>query len=125
MRDYFFDAHIADTIIDSNVSVEGDLQCEGAVCIDGQLIGDVSSPGSVTVDINSEMIGDITADAVIVRGKITGDVKSTSEIIIDETGMIIGDVWSSSLTVMPGGVFAGSSHIYNINEKAANVLLRS
>ncbi len=44
-------------------------------------------------------------------GRLTGNITATGEAVIRETGQVEGDITSAGLSIVPGGVFVGSSHM--------------
>lgn len=101
----------ADTVIGAGVQVEGKLESEGDIVIDGHLRGEVRAAGGVTIGVNAEVHAPIEAQAVTVAGHLRGDVKAAGEVTIAATGNLGGDVVSSGLVIDSGGVFNGRSKI--------------
>ena len=65
------------SILSSGVKVEGKLYSEGNVRIDGQVVGDVTVNGNLTLGEGSEIKGEIKARNVTISGQIEGTINSS------------------------------------------------
>ena len=101
----------AETIIGSGVTVHGELVSESDVMVDGQVEGNISTSGDVTVGVNAEIKATITGAKVVVAGHLTGNIHSSGETTIKETGRVDGDITSIGLSIVSGGIFIGRSHM--------------
>jgi len=113
-HDDAFGAAGAETMIGAGVTVHGNLSSESDVIIDGQLDGNVTATGDVTIGVNARVKGNVRGLNVIVLGHLKGDVVTTGEASIRETGQIEGDVTSSGLAINSGGIFVGRSRMQSI-----------
>jgi cytoskeletal protein CcmA (bactofilin family) len=107
----YFSANGSDSIIGAGVLVEGPLEVDGDLNIEGEVRGDISATGGVIVGINSLLWSNITADTVSISGKVIGNIRTAGKTTIREMGSVTGDVDSERLTILPGGVFVGRSRI--------------
>ena len=108
----YFSTTGSDSIIGPNVTVDGPLEVNGDLTIEGETKGDISAGGAVVVGINATLFSDVEADTVSVSGKIVGNIYSDGKTTIREMGAITGDVESAGLTILPGGIFSGRSLIH-------------
>jgi cytoskeletal protein CcmA (bactofilin family) len=99
----------AETVIGTGVSVTGDLVSESDISVDGSLIGSINTSGDVTVGVNAQIKGNITATNVTVAGTLKGNITATGEASVRETGHISGDIKATGLAVSSGGIFIGRS----------------
>ena len=65
------------SLLDSQLSLTGDLETTGSLRIEGSLDGSVLSADSVVVGVGSKISGDIHAREVVVGGTITGNVHAS------------------------------------------------
>lgn len=100
-----------DTLIGPGSEMEGVLQCEDNLRIDGRFNGAIESQGCVTIGEHAIARSNISAREVIVAGKVYGDVTAESRLTITSTGQMYGDVYAASLIVMEGGVLNGASRM--------------
>lgn len=99
----------AETIIGTGVQAKGDIVSESDIIVDGQITGSLTAAGDIAVGVNGRIKANIRATNVRVSGRVLGGVRASGTVSITETGQIEGDVTSSGLSIMPGGVFIGSS----------------
>jgi cytoskeletal protein CcmA (bactofilin family) len=100
-----------ETVIGAGVHVKGNLASEGDISVDGHLVGDIKSTGSVTLGINSVIRANVTARNVKVAGQLTGSIKTEGEASITETGKVVGDISCGTLHVTSGAVFVGQCNM--------------
>ena len=89
------------TIIDGNLTVEGDLVLEGTVR------GDVSTKSTLIVCPTAVVEGNIAAHHAEVAGRVNGTVQAFGLLIIKASGIIEGDVITKNLNVESGSTFNG------------------
>jgi cytoskeletal protein CcmA (bactofilin family) len=99
----------AETVIGTGVTVVGNLASDSDIAIDGNLDGNITAGGNVTVGINANVKGDIEGTNITVAGNLTGNVKATGEASILETGHVKGNIRANSLAINSGGIFNGRS----------------
>ena len=76
--------------------MEGVLQCEENLRIDGRFNGSIESQGCVTIGEEAIARSNISAREVIVAGKVYGDVTAENKLTITPTGQMYGDVYAAS-----------------------------
>lgn len=89
------------TVIDGNVTAEGDLILEGTVR------GDVATKASLIVSPSAIIEGNIAAHHAEVSGRVNGTVQAYGLLIIKSSGIIDGDVITKNLNVESGSTFNG------------------
>lgn len=89
------------TIIDGNVTAEGDLTIEGTIR------GDVATKASLMVSPAAIVEGNIVAHHAEVAGRVNGTVQAMGLLIIKASGIIDGDVITKNLNVESGSTFNG------------------
>lgn len=108
-----------DTLIGPGSEMEGVLQCEDNLRIDGRFNGSIESHGCVTIGEEAIARSNISAREVIVAGKVYGDVTAEGKLTITPTGQMYGDVYAASLIVMEGGLLNGASRMEEQNSGQA------
>jgi len=104
-----------DTLIGPGSEMEGVLQCEDNLRIDGRFNGSIESQGCVTIGEEAIARSNISAREVIVAGKVYGDITAEGKLTITPTGQMYGDVYAASLIVMEGGLLNGASRMEEQN----------
>lgn len=97
------------TIISAGVSVEGKLNSNGNVRIDGEVKGDITATGNVTVGENGEVNGEIKASVVTVGGKVLGTVHAKEKLVLESKAVSKGDLITKILVIEAGAKFEGNS----------------
>ncbi len=98
-------ARVGASIICSDVQIKGSIKSAGALQIDGQVEGDVTS-GDITIGSTGQIIGEIKAETLRVKGKIVGSIRSRKVEL--ETGATVeGDIYHAALIIQPDASFEG------------------
>lgn len=89
------------TVIDGNLSAEGDLFVEGIVR------GDVVTKTSLMVGPGALIEGNLSAQHAEISGRVNGTVQASGLLTIKASGIIDGDVITKNLNVESGSTFNG------------------
>ncbi len=100
-------AATVDTVIGKGAKITGKLVAEGAVRIDGDFEGEVSTEGDLVVGESGKVVATVRGRNLLVVGTIKGDVAATGQLEIASTGKVEGDVQTARLIVEPGGLLQG------------------
>lgn len=95
------------SLLDSQLTVTGDLETTASLRIEGNLEGSVLSADSVVIGVGSKISGDIHAREIVVGGTITGNVHASERVELQATAVVTGDVHTGSILVQEGGVVNG------------------
>ncbi|NUO40031.1 MAG: polymer-forming cytoskeletal protein [Gemmatimonadaceae bacterium] len=95
------------SLLDSQLTVTGDLETTASLRIEGNLDGSVLSADSVVIGVGSRISGDIHAREVVVGGTITGNVHASERVELQATAVVTGDVHTGSILIQEGGVVNG------------------
>jgi cytoskeletal protein CcmA (bactofilin family) len=96
-----------ESIIASDLTIEGKIVGSGHVRIAGRFKGDVQVDGNVTLDTGAHLEGQVKASVVIVGGELIGNIDNARRVELLEGGVITGDVKAGSLTVAAGSRMRG------------------
>ena len=103
--------------IGSGITVNGSVECEVDLRIDGRVVGDVRC-GTLLLSTNGLVTGNIFADRVRLSGRVEGGVEA-KDVAIEAGAHIKGDVSYSRLRIANGGVFEGSMTHRPLQEEEA------
>lgn len=95
------------TIIGANSVVEGTLNIQNSIRVNGKVIGELKTTGSLTIGNQGYVEGSIKASSVVIGGKVKGTIISSNKIILESTSVFIGDLQTPSLSIAEGSVFDG------------------
>jgi len=97
----------AETVVGPSVKIQGDLNSEGNIKIEGQVTGKVKTSQSVMVDSGAKIAADILAGNAIIGGEVQGNLKISGALILQNTARVIGDITCTILRVEDGAQFSG------------------
>lgn len=102
------DSGARESVIASDLTVEGKIEGSGHVRIAGRFKGDIKVQGNLTVDKGAKVTaGAIAASKVALAGELEGNIAGAQHVELLNTGAITGDVKAGSLTVAPGSRIRG------------------
>jgi cytoskeletal protein CcmA (bactofilin family) len=96
-----------ESVIASDLTIEGKIIGSGHVRIAGRFKGDVQVDGNVTLDSGAHLEGQVKASVVVVGGELLGNIDNAKRVELLEGGVISGDVKAGSLTVAAGSRMRG------------------
>ncbi len=96
-----------ESIIGSDLTIEGNVAGGGAIRIDGGIKGGVSLTGDVYVGEAGKVDGDVRVNNIMVAGEITGSVHAAGRLEIERTGRMAGGINAFRLVVAEGAQFRG------------------
>ena len=99
-----------DTIVSSNITIEGVFKSTGNIRLDCTIFGEVNSE-SLFIGENSYIKGTVNCENIVVAGKIEGNVFCNGKMHIKETGVIDGDIVVNVLSMDEGSLFTGNCTI--------------
>ena len=95
------------SLLDSQLSLTGDIDTEGSLRIDGVLDGSIRRADTVVIGVGARMTGDVHAREVIIGGTVTGSVFATDRVELQPTAIITGNLATQVVLVQEGGVVNG------------------
>lgn len=97
-----------DIIIGPNSTIKGDIESEGSIRVDGRIIGNITSLGSVIISENANVSGNIISQSADIYGKCEGNVHVKGKINIHQNSSLIGDIIAKSFNTKEGSLFKGN-----------------
>jgi len=98
-----------ESLIASDLTIEGKIEGGGSVRIAGKFKGDVNVQGDLTIEAGAKLTGSVRADKVTIAGELEGNVVEASRIDLLQTGTVIGDLKTRSLAVAAGATMRGKA----------------
>ena len=96
------------SIIGAGTVLEGNLKSTSTLRIDGEIIGDVHSEGTVIVGTDGKIKGNIKVMDLLVAGTVIGDVTAENKIEIVAKGKLKGDINTKGLIIDEAALFQGN-----------------
>jgi cytoskeletal protein CcmA (bactofilin family) len=115
-------ADVKESMLASDLTIEGKIEGSGHVRIAGSFKGDVNVQGNLTIESGARVTGQVRASTVIVAGELHGNIEAAARVEIQETGILVGDVKAGSLTVSAGSRMRGQVE-FGWGEKSVSSLV--
>lgn len=100
-------AELKESVLASELTIEGKISGAGNLRIAGRFKGDVHVDGNVTIEPGARVDGQVKASVVVVGGELQGNIENAKRVELLEGGVICGDVKAGSLTVAAGSRMRG------------------
>ena len=113
------DAARKESVIASDIVIEGKIEGGGSVRIAGKFKGDVNVQGDLTIEVGATLTGGCRADKITIAGELEGNVQQASRVDLLATGVVIGDLKAGSLTVAAGARMRGQADFGWDDDKSA------
>lgn len=95
------------SVIGPGTLVDGNIESEGSLRIEGEVIGKVTSKDTVVIHNNGKVKAEIRAQQVIVSGEVQGNIFASERLEITASGKVIGDITAPRVSIAEGVVFEG------------------
>ena len=95
------------SVIDAWLTINGNLESEGDVRVEGQINGDIRC-AHLVVGRDATVSGDIIAEEAAVRGKVKGSIRA-NRVILQDSACVESDIYHKTLCVDEGACFNGQS----------------
>jgi cytoskeletal protein CcmA (bactofilin family) len=104
-------------IIGKGTQIEGQIQAEGDIRVDGTLHGNIYSKSKVVIGKSGTVKGDITCQNADVLGAVEGGtIKIRQLLTLKETAHIEAEITTKKLVVEPGAQFNGNCQMGELVE---------
>ena len=103
-------------------SIEGTLQADKDIRIDGSLHGTLHCKGKLIIGPTGYISGDVQCENAVIEGSFEGVLLVADVLHVKETARVEGDVTTQKLVVQPGSIFnvkckmgSGTSNTRKVN----------
>ena len=101
----------AETVVGPSVKIQGDLNSEGNIRIEGQVAGKVKTTQTVQVGEGAKITADVVAGSATIAGEVQGNLKISGNLILQSTARVSGDITCQILHVDDGALFSGKCNM--------------
>jgi cytoskeletal protein CcmA (bactofilin family) len=98
-----------ESLIASDITIEGKIEGSGHVRIAGRFKGDVNVQGDLTIEKDAKLNGGVRAKKVTVGGELEGNIEAAAQVELQQSGVLIGDLKAGSLSVAAGSRMRGQA----------------
>lgn len=85
--------------------MEGDVECENDIRIDGELIGSLNCQGKLIIGESGSIQGRITCKDAVIQGDFKGEMTVEQVLDVKNSANIQGEITTHKLIVESGAVF--------------------
>lgn len=102
---------VKESLIASDLTIEGKIEGTGHVRIAGKFKGDVNVQGDLTIEQGAKLSGGVKANKVVIAGELEGNIEAAKQVELLASGALLGDVKAGTLTVASGARFRGQADV--------------
>jgi cytoskeletal protein CcmA (bactofilin family) len=99
-----------ETVIGPNCRMNGVLQSDGGIRIEGMFDGQIQTTGNLVVAESAKVVAEVQAYNVVISGSLKGNV-TANRIEITDTGKLWGDLNVNSLLLNEGAYLRGQTNM--------------
>ncbi len=89
-------------------AVEGDIQSESNIRIDGKFVGTINTKGRLVVGPSGVVEGTVLCENSEIEGKLKGKINVMQLLSLKATAKVEGDIATDKLSIEPGASFSGT-----------------
>ena len=97
------------SLLSKEVKIEGDIQGNENLQIEGKFIGSIKLAGDIYVGSTGIVEANVEADNVVILGQVSGNVTARKQLQIQSSGKLLGDCTAQSIDIREGALFEGRS----------------
>ncbi len=102
------------TFLGSQASVDGTIEFQGTIRLDGTVKGKIkSSGGTVIVGEKAVVDAEVFVGTAIIMGEVRGTIDAEERIEVYPPGRVVGDIQAPVISIEEGGLFNGNCAMKN------------
>jgi cytoskeletal protein CcmA (bactofilin family) len=94
--------------IGDGTSIHGDINSNGDIRIDGNIVGSVSCKGKIILGPSGSIQGDVSCANAEISGNIKGNLKISELLSLKASSVVNGEISTGKLSIEPGANFTGT-----------------
>jgi len=98
-------------ILSSDVEIKGVIKFQNDLFIDGNVEGEIISPGTLIVGEHAEIRGEVRTKSITVLGTVQANVTVEERCELKGHAKLIGDLKAARLVIEEGTTFIGKSEV--------------
>lgn len=102
-----FDENNPATIIGPGTVIEGHVNSQGTIRVEGGVNGRVDCDDTIVVHESGQVRADLIAGQVIISGTVEGNVFAHERLEIANAGKVVGNITSPRISIAEGVIFEG------------------
>jgi cytoskeletal protein CcmA (bactofilin family) len=98
---------VAETIIGPSVKVEGDLNSDQDIIVDGEVVGNIKTKNNLRISKGSKVKAEIIAKNAYVAGQVVGNITVKEKLQITAEAQVKGNITASLIMIETGAKLNG------------------
>jgi len=95
-------------LIAQGTSIKGDIETDGDLRIDGNLVGTIVTKGKLVIGSSASIEGSIKCENADISGKVVAQIVVNQLVVLNESSRFSGDIITKKISIEPGAVFSGN-----------------
>ncbi len=95
------------TFFNAGTHIEGTLELDGEVKLEGQIKGKVSGNGVIIIGERADLQADVFATSIVVHGKVRGQMHASDRLELHRTAQVKGMIQAARIRIDEGAAFEG------------------
>lgn len=96
------------TVLGPTLEIEGEIEGEEDLVIQGKIQGKIISRKNLTVDSSGKVEASVTTKNLAVSGMLIGNVEASERVEVKREGKMIGDIKAPRVIIADGAKFKGN-----------------
>lgn len=96
------------TVLGPTLEIEGEIEGEEDLVIQGKINGKIVSRKNLTVDNQGRVEATVTTKTLAVSGTLIGNVEASERVEVKKEGKMIGDIKAPRVIIADGAKFKGN-----------------
>ncbi|MBT5306674.1 MAG: polymer-forming cytoskeletal protein [Candidatus Scalindua sp.] len=110
-------------ILASDTEIEGTINFDGIMRIDGKVNGKISTEsGELVVSESGIVNATITTKSAVIDGRVDGEIIASDKVVLKQKAHLIGDLQAKHLVIEEGVVFVGRCNVNPKGVKSDNIV---
>ena len=102
------------TFLGPQASVDGTIEFQGTIRLDGSVKGKIkSNGGTVIVGEKAVVDAEVFVGTAIIMGEVRGTINAEERIEVYPPGRVVGDIQAPVISIEEGGLFNGNCAMKN------------
>ena len=104
------------TFFSAGTKIEGTLELDGEVKLEGQIKGKVSGTGLIIIGEHANLQADVYAPSILVHGVVRGEIHATDRLELHRTARVKGMIQAARIRIDEGAAFEGECRMGSSKE---------
>lgn len=98
-------------VIGEGTAIQGDIQSNGDIRIDGTLKGNLDTKGKLVVGTSGKISGEVQCRNCEVSGGLDGKITVTELLSLKSSAKVKGDIITNKIAIEPNAIFTGTCNM--------------